>query len=159
MRISLGLCLIMFGAGCAHSPEKTSEASTAAQAQALSAKAAKSRDALDFPACAEQFRQAAEASKDADSQSDSFYNAARCAALAGTQPQAIELLKRAVQSGYYDPDTLQYDMELTSLHSVAGWQEVLSAESLTAPLASTTPIWRPTSPPSWRRCPKRRTRW
>jgi hypothetical protein len=128
MRIPLGACLAVWVVGCAHSSGKA--AAPAAQdglAQQLRSQAEKSYDALHFPACANQFRQAAEASTDADSRSESFYSAARCAALANDAAQGIELLKLALQSGYYDADTLQHDMELASLHSAAGWQEVVTS--------------------------------
>jgi hypothetical protein len=136
VRMSLGVCLIMLGTGCAHTAGKTLEeaASTqgpspeqAARARELSSQARKSYDALDFPACAEQYRQAAEASTDDFSRADSLYSAAGCASLAGEPPQALMLLKRSVQSGYYDADTLRHDPELSPLHSLAGWEEVVAA--------------------------------
>jgi len=128
MRITLGVCLVMLGAGCAHSPEKAQESTPqqAASAQELSSRADKAYDAQDFSACAELFRQAAEASTEDDARATSFYSAAGCSALAGNPSQALELLKRSVQSGYFDPDTLQHDPELASVHSLAGWQEVVA---------------------------------
>jgi len=128
MRIPLGACLAVWLVGCAHSAGKTAEPATQDRhAQQLRSQAEKSYDALNFPACASQYRQAAEASMDADSRSGSFYSAARCAALANDAAQSIELLKLAIQSGYYDADTLRYDMELASLHSAASWQEVVAS--------------------------------
>ena len=141
MRISLGVCLVALGAGCAHAPEQAREpapqqaASTAAPApaspqaanpQALSAQAEKSYYALDFPACTTQFSQAAEASTDDDSRSSAFYSAACCAALKGDASQALELLKRSVQHGYSDVGYLEADPELAPLHSLAGWSEVVA---------------------------------
>ncbi len=126
MRATLGVCLVMLVAGCAHAPEKAPESASpqAASSQELSSRADKAYDAQDFPACAELFRQAAEASPEDDARATALYSAAGCPALAGKPSQALELLKRSVQSGYFDPDTLQYDPELASVHSLAGWQEV-----------------------------------
>lgn len=122
MRISLGVLLIILGTGCAHSPGKASAASGAATP---SEQAEQSYKALNFPACAEQFRQAAESAPEGEERAESLYRAAGCAALAGQPSQALELLKRSVQSGYSDPDHLRFNPELTSLHSLAGWQEAL----------------------------------
>jgi hypothetical protein len=125
----------MLGVGCAHTAGKTHEEAGSAQgptpqqaerAQELTAQAEKSYRALDFPACAEQFRQAAEAAPDDASRADSLYSAAGCGSLAGEHSQAMELLKRSVQSGYFDADTLQFDPELRPLHALAGWQEVVA---------------------------------
>lgn len=129
MRISLGVCLAVLGAGCAHGPQKVQapEPTPAARAPELSAQAEKRYRALDFPACAEQFRQAAEASPEDDSRAESFYRAAGCAALADQPAQALALLKRSVQSGYADLDHLRYDPELASLHARPEWQELLAA--------------------------------
>ncbi|MFL5345486.1 MAG: HEAT repeat domain-containing protein [Hyalangium sp.] len=141
MRLALGAVLVVLGAGCAHSPEKAEPGPRqAARAQELSAQAEKSYRALDFPTCAEQFRQAAEASADADSRAESFYDAARCTALRGEAPQAIELLKRSVQSGYYDPDTFQFDPDLSSLHTVTGWDEVLAGAKANLAKAPNPPM-------------------
>jgi hypothetical protein len=127
MRLALGAGLVVLGAGCAHSPEKAAAASQpTAPAQELSTQANKSYRALDFTACSEQFRLAAEASTDEDSRAESFYDAARCTALKGDPSQAIALLKRSVQSGYYDPETLQFDPDLSSLQAAEGWEEVLA---------------------------------
>jgi hypothetical protein len=119
MRIVQGICLVLLGAGCAHRVP-------AASATALPELAEESYKALNFTACAEQFRLAAETGAD-DSRAESFYRAAGCAALAGDSSQALELLKRSAQSGYFDPDHLRFNPELTSLHSLAGWQEVLAS--------------------------------
>jgi hypothetical protein len=141
VRISLGVCLVVLGTGCAHAPEPTQEpaprqaASTPAPAPALQkaadpkellAQADKAYYALDFPGCTAQFRAAAEASTDDDSRSSAFYSAACCAALAGDSAQALEFLKRSVQAGYSDPAHLQADPELDPLHSLAGWAEVVA---------------------------------
>ncbi len=140
MRISLGICLVVLGTGCAHAPEPAPEpapqqtASAPAPAPApqkpadpreLQAQADKSYRALDFQGCTTQFRAAAEASTDDDSRSNAFYSAACCAALAGDSAQALELLKRTVQSGFYDAAHLQADPELAPLHSLPGWAEVV----------------------------------
>lgn len=122
MRISLGVCLVMLGAGCAHTPHQA----PAASATALPEQAEQSYKALNFPACAEQFQSAAETGAD-DSRAESFYRAAGCAALAGDPSQALELLKRSAQSGYFDLDHLRHNPELSSLHSLAGWQQVLAS--------------------------------
>ena len=141
MRISLGVCLVVLGTGCAHAPEPAREpapqqaASTPAPAPApqkaadpkeLQAQADKAYYALDFPGCTAQFRAAAEATTDDDSRSNAFYSAACCAALAGDSTQALELLKHSVQAGYSDPAYLQADPELNPLHSLAGWAEVVA---------------------------------
>jgi hypothetical protein len=136
MRIPLGVCLALC-VGCAHSSGETAEPATQdGRALELKAQAKKSYDALNFPACASQFRQAAEASTDADSRSESFYSAA----LANDAAQGIELLKLAIQSGYYDADTLQYDMGLASLHSAAGWQEVMASAKANLAKAPNPPL-------------------
>ena len=122
MRIVLGVCLVMLGAACAHSPHTA----PAASATALPEQAEQSYRALNFPACAEQFRLAAETGGD-DMRAESFYRAAGCSALAGAPTQALELLKRSAQSGYFDVDHLRLNPELASLHSLAGWQEVLTS--------------------------------
>ncbi|HVG63120.1 MAG TPA: HEAT repeat domain-containing protein [Hyalangium sp.] len=141
MRSSLGVCLAVWMVGCAHSAGKPAEpAAQDGRALELRSQAEKSYDALNFPACASQFRQAAEANTDADSRSESFYSAARCAALANDAAQGIELLKLAIQSGYYDADTLQYDMELASLHSAAGWQEVMASAKANLAKAPNPPL-------------------
>jgi hypothetical protein len=128
--------------GCAHAPDPVQEPAPrqaasapapaptpqkAADPKELSAQADKSYYALDFPACATLFRAAAEASTDDDSRSNFFYSAACCAALAGDSAQALELVKRSVQSGYYDAAYLQSDPELAPLHSLAGWAEVVAS--------------------------------
>ena len=142
MRFLLGVSLAAWVVGCAHSPGKTAEptAQQAERAQELVSQAEKSYEALDFPACTEQFRQAAEASTDADSRSESFYSAARCAALAGDASQGIELLKLALQSGFYDADKLQHDMELSALHSAAGWQEAMDSAKANLAKAPQPPL-------------------
>jgi hypothetical protein len=114
---------MVLGAGCAHSPEKVRPTSAAA----LPTQAEQSYKALNFPACTEQFRQAAEAGTDDEARAESLYRAAGCAALAGEPSQALELLKRSVQQGYFDVDHLRFNPELSSLHSLDGWQEVLAA--------------------------------
>jgi tetratricopeptide (TPR) repeat protein len=137
--MTLGVCLVMLGAGCAHAPEKPPEPAPpqveskpeptpqqTASADELSDQGYKAYAAMDFPTCAERYRQAAEASKDDTSRADAFYGAACCATLAGDTAQGLELVKRAVQSGYYDVDYLQVEPELLALHSLPGWQEVLS---------------------------------
>lgn len=139
MRISLAVSLVVLGVGCAHAPEQVQEPAPqqavstlapatqkAADPKALSEQANQSYEALNFPACAEQFRQAAEAQTDDESRSGSFYSAACCASLAGDTSKALELMKRSVQSGYFDADYAQADPELFPLHSLPGWQEVLS---------------------------------
>lgn len=142
MRFLLRVCLAVCVVGCAHSPGKTGEPAPqqAARAQELLSQAEKSYEATDFPACTDRFRQAAEASTDADSRSESFYRAARCAAMAGDASQGIALLKLALQSGYYDADTLQYDMELSSLHSAASWQEVVASAKVNLAKAPQPPL-------------------
>jgi hypothetical protein len=112
----------MLGTGCAHS-SATAPSPTGATP---SEQAEQSYRALNFPACADQFRQAAQSAPEGEERAESFYRAAGCAALAGKSSQALELLRRSIQSGYYDADHLRFNPELTSLHSLAGWQEVLS---------------------------------
>src|SRR5262245_2205383 len=128
MRISLAICWVALSAGCAHSPEKAREPATqpGTNSEALSRQASKSYEALDFPACVEQFRQAAEATQEQEARGESFYMASRCAALANQPSQAMELLKRAVQSGYFEPDMIQYCWDLSTLQAQPGWQEVLA---------------------------------
>ncbi|MBN1206244.1 MAG: hypothetical protein JXB05_15110 [Myxococcaceae bacterium] len=139
MRIALGVCLVMLGAGCAHAPEKPLEPAPqqaestpapaprqAESAQELSDQGHKAYTALDFRTCAERYLQAAEASTDDTSRADAFYGAACCATLAGDSAQGLEVMRRAVQSGYYDVDHLQTDPELLPLHALPGWQEVIA---------------------------------
>jgi hypothetical protein len=137
MRNMFGVCLVMVGAGCAHSPEKASQA---ASPQELSSRADKAYDAQDFSACANLFRQAAEASTEDDARATAFYSAAGCSALAGNPSQALELLKRSVQSGYFDPDTLLHDPELVSVHALAGWQEVVADAQANLAKAPSPPL-------------------
>ncbi|HEX8538991.1 MAG TPA: hypothetical protein VF664_16090 [Cystobacter sp.] len=126
MRIVLGVCLSMFAAGCAHTGKTSApNAPGASSATELNQQARQAYNALDFPACAEQFRQAAESSPD-DSRAEPFYRAAGCAALAGEHARALELLERSVQSGYAHLDHLRFNPELSSLHALPGWQKVLA---------------------------------
>jgi hypothetical protein len=142
MRTVLGVFLFVLGAGCAHAPEKTERVEEpaaqqtasapapaprmAADPQELSRKADAAYKELNFPACAEHFRQAAEAHTDEASRADAFYGAACCASLAGDHAKAVGYLERAVQSGYVDVGYLQTDPELSPLHSLPGWKAVVA---------------------------------
>ncbi|KFE68029.1 hypothetical protein [Hyalangium minutum] len=142
MKLLQGIALVILGASCAHTPEKASpaESSPADRAQALSSQADKAYSAQDFSGCAELFRQAAEASTEDDPRATAFYSAAGCSALAGNPTQALELLRRSVQSGYFDPDTLQHDPELVSVHALPGWQEVVAGAQANLAKAPSPPL-------------------
>ena len=165
MRIaSLGVCLAVWSAGCAHAPEQaqppappqaTSPSAAPApapalDAQALSAQADKSYYALDFPACTAQFQQAAEASTDDESRSGAFYSAACCASLKGDTSQALELLKRSVQHGYANVGYLEADPELAPLRALPGWSEVVAGAQANLAKLPRPPRPSPRSPPSTR---------
>lgn len=142
MRILLGTGLVILGVSCAHSPEKASldESSQASRTQVLSSQADKAYNAQDFSGCAELFHQAAEASTEDDPRATAFYSAAGCSALAGNPTQALEFLKRSVQSGYFDPDTLKLDPELAPVHALAGWEDVVAGAQANLAKAPSPPL-------------------
>jgi len=59
-----------------------------------------------------------------DGDSDSLYNAACCAALAGNESDAVKLLRRAVAAGYSDGNHLMRDSDLESIHDRDDVQEL-----------------------------------
>lgn len=105
------------GEGCAHSSNGagTLTPGQGATAQQLSAKAQQGNEALDFDSCADGFKAAAEVETDAAKRAESFYRAAGCASLAGHLDAAVTMVKRAVQSGYFNAAHLQYNAELVAL--------------------------------------------
>ncbi|MBZ4374862.1 hypothetical protein [Corallococcus sp. AS-1-6] len=123
MRVVMALTVVALGAGCAHAPKP---ADPAARAQQLSAEAEQAYAALDFERCAERFRASGEAAGEGPDRAESFYRAAGCASLAGHTDAAVEVLKRAVQGGYYDADHLEYDLELAALHALPAWGGIVA---------------------------------
>ena len=123
MRFVMALGVVALGAGCAHAPKP---ADPAARAQQLSAEAEQAYDALDFERCEERFRASGEASAEGPDRAESFYRAAGCASLAGHADAAVEVLKRAVQGGYYDADHLEYNPELAALHALPAWSGIVA---------------------------------
>ncbi|MFP2905764.1 hypothetical protein ACLESD_12045 [Pyxidicoccus sp. 3LFB2] len=128
MNKSMAVWLVLWGVGCAHAPKSAGDAETkpTADTGALSARAEASYAALDFAACAEQFRESAGPCADDDCRATAFYRAAGCAALGGDASQAMGLLTRAADSGYLDLDHLRFNPELASLHAHADWSAVVA---------------------------------
>ncbi|NRD58433.1 HEAT repeat domain-containing protein [Corallococcus exiguus] len=123
MRFVMALGVVALGAGCAHAPKP---ADPAARAQQLSAEAEQAYEALDFERCAERFRASGEASGEGPDRADSLYRAAGCASLAGHTDAAVEVLKQAVQGGYFDADHLEYNPELAALHTLPAWSGIVA---------------------------------
>ncbi|NNC14797.1 HEAT repeat domain-containing protein [Corallococcus exiguus] len=123
MRFVMALGVVALGAGCAHAPKP---ADPAARAQQLSADAEQAYEALDFERCAERFRASGEASGEGPDRADSLYRAAGCASLAGHTDAAVEVLKQAVQGGYFDADHLEYNPELAALHTLPAWSGIVA---------------------------------
>ncbi|WP_147450032.1 hypothetical protein [Corallococcus carmarthensis] len=128
MRFVMALGVVALGAGCAHSPRAADAAAPdpASRARQLSAEAEQAYDSLDFERCAERFRASGEVAGEGPDRSESFYRAAGCASLAGHADAAVEVLKRAVQAGYYDADHLEYDPELAALHPLPAWSGIVA---------------------------------
>ena len=128
MRKSLGAWVLVLGTACAHVPEKPPKpvAGTSESAQALLDRAEAAYKARDYPGCAGLYLQREGRCEDDDCRAESLYEAASCTALAGQPPQALELVKGAVQRGYFNADHLRLDPELSSLHALPGWGEVLA---------------------------------
>ncbi|MBK9968286.1 MAG: tetratricopeptide repeat protein [Holophagales bacterium] len=62
----------------------------------------------------------------------SLYNAACARALAGQKPEALDLLQRALDSGFDDPDQLREDDDLDSLRAEPRFRQLVTdAEELT----------------------------
>lgn len=128
MRWMMALSMVALGAGCAHS-SKTVAASGPAEGsrvESLTAEAEKAYGALDFTRCAEGFRMSAEAHPAGMERAEALYRAAGCKSLAGNTQAALEALKLAVQSGYFDVDHLQHNPELASLHTQAPWEGIVA---------------------------------
>ncbi|MFP2900320.1 HEAT repeat domain-containing protein [Corallococcus sp. 4LFB] len=123
MRFVMALSVVALGAGCAHSPKP---AGSAPSAQQLSAEAEQAYASLDFERCAERFRASGEADVEGPDRAESLYRAAGCAALAGHADAAVDVLKRAVQGGYYDADHLEYNPELAALHPLPAWSGIVA---------------------------------
>ncbi|NOK08172.1 HEAT repeat domain-containing protein [Corallococcus exercitus] len=123
MRFVMSLGVVALGAGCAHAPKP---ADPAARAQQLSAEAEQAYKALDFERCAERFQAAGEADAEGPDRAESLYRAAGCASLAGHADAAVDVLKRAVQGGYYDADHLEYNPELAALHALPAWSGIVA---------------------------------
>ncbi|WP_375758220.1 hypothetical protein [Corallococcus exercitus] len=128
MRFVMALGVVALGAGCAHSPRTAgpAEPDLASRARQLSAEAEQAYDSLDFERCAERFRASGEADVEGPDRAESFYRSAGCASLAGHTDAAVEVLKRAVQGGYYDADHLEYDPELAALHPLPAWSGIVA---------------------------------
>ncbi|NOK34190.1 hypothetical protein HMI49_13390 [Corallococcus exercitus] len=128
MRLVMALGVVALGTGCAHAPRTAgpAEPDLASRARQLTAEAEQAYDALDFERCAERFRASGEAHEEGPDRVESFYRAAGCASLAGHADAAVEVLKRAVQGGYYDADHLEYDPELAALHPLPAWSGIVA---------------------------------
>lgn len=128
MRFAMVLGLVALGTSCAHSPPAAgaSGPGQGSAVQRLTEEAEQAYGALDFDSCARAFRASAEVDPDADARAESYYRAAGCASLAGHADAAVEVLKRAVQGGYFDADHLQYNPELLTLHSLAAWEGIVA---------------------------------
>jgi hypothetical protein len=128
MRFMMALGVVALGAGCAHSPKGPDAAGPepVSRARQLSDDAQRAYTALDFGRCEAGFRASAEADSDEGERAESFYRAAGCAALAGHADAAVVVLKRALDSGYFDADHLEYNPELQPLHGLAPWREVVA---------------------------------
>ncbi|NPC45946.1 hypothetical protein D7X99_12670 [Corallococcus sp. AB032C] len=123
MRFVMALGVVALGAGCAHAPKPPDPA---ARAQRLSAEAEQAYEALDFERCAERFRASGEANGEGPDRAESLYRAAGCASLAGHTDAAVEVLKQAVQGGYFDADHLEYNPELAALHALPAWSGIVA---------------------------------
>ncbi|RKH90110.1 hypothetical protein D7Y21_07915 [Corallococcus sp. AB045] len=123
MRFMMALGVVALGAGCAHAPKP---ADPAARAQQLSEEADQAYKALDFERCAERFQAAGDANAEGPDRAEFLYRAAGCASLAGHADAAVDVLKRAVQGGYYDADHLEYNPELAALHALPAWSGIVA---------------------------------
>ncbi|NBD13865.1 hypothetical protein [Corallococcus silvisoli] len=128
MRFVMVLGMVAVGTGCAHAPSAVGEGGPgqASAVQRLTKEAEQAYKALDFDGCARAFRASAEVDTDVGARAESYYRSAGCASLAGHADAAVEVLKRAVQGGYFDADHLQYNPELVSLHSLAAWEGIVA---------------------------------
>ncbi|MBN9686452.1 MULTISPECIES: hypothetical protein [unclassified Corallococcus] len=124
MRFVMALGLVALGAGCAHGPKPADD--PAARARQLSAEADQAYKALEFERCAERFQAAGEADAEGPDRAESLYRAAGCASLAGHVDAAVDVLKRAVQGGYFDADHLEYNPELAALHALPAWSGIVA---------------------------------
>ncbi|NOJ92838.1 hypothetical protein HMI51_07815 [Corallococcus coralloides] len=124
MRFVMALGVVALGAGCAHAPKPADD--PAARAQQLSEEADQAYKALDFERCAERFQAAGEANAEGPDRAEFLYRAAGCASLAGHADAAVDVLKRAVQGGYYDADHLEYNPELAALHALPAWSGIVA---------------------------------
>ncbi|AKQ63233.1 hypothetical protein A176_000145 [Myxococcus hansupus] len=142
----MALGAVAFGAGCAHSSNGNNALTPGqgATAQELSAKAQQAYEALDFNTCADGFKAAAEVATDAEERAESFYRAAGCASLAGHLDAAVPLVKRAVQSGYFDAAHLQYNPELAALHAQPDWEAIVTGAQANLAKAPEAPFPVPT---------------
>ncbi len=83
----------------------------------------------DYDRAARAFVAAAEAGV---REGTSLYNAACARALAGQKPEALDLLQRALDSGFDDPDQLRDDDDLDSLRAEPRFRQLVTdAEELT----------------------------
>ncbi|WP_257461640.1 HEAT repeat domain-containing protein [Archangium lipolyticum] len=121
--LACAVAVALLGPGCAHAP---APAVAPADANALRQQAEAAYFALDFPRCAGSYRASADASQEAASRAELLYSAACCASLAGVSQEGLGLLRRAVQEGYAQADTLAHDPELRPLHALEGWDAVLA---------------------------------
>ncbi|CAM3653835.1 hypothetical protein [Corallococcus soli] len=142
-RIGMTLCMALLGTGCAHSP-KVPGPEQGSRSESLAAAAEKAYRALEFPRCAEDFRAAAEADPDGATRAESLYRAAGCDALAGDTHAAVEVLKRAVQGGYFNADHLQYNPELEPLRAQADWDGLVAQARANLAKAAEPPFPVPT---------------
>ncbi|GHH00424.1 HEAT repeat domain-containing protein [Comamonas sp. JC664] len=146
MRFLMALGAVALGVGCAHSSNGvgTPTPGQGATAQQLSAKAEKAYEALEFDSCADGFKAAAEVETDAAERAESFYRAAGCASLAGHLDAALTMVKRAVQSGYFDAVHLQYNPELVALHAQPDWEALVTEAQANLAKAPEAPFPVPT---------------
>lgn len=106
---------------------------TADDPNALAQKAMKAYQDKHYAASADAFAAAIDAGLDGPV---IFYNAACASALAGRPDPAFDFLRRAVDAGYLDLDSMQRDRDLESLHPLPRWTDLLAYAGKTKAMQS-----------------------
>ena len=83
-------------------------------------------DAEDWPACAELYVQASDASRWGPNMT-ALYNAACCHALGGDVDGAFTVLERAREAGFRNAELVERDADLSALHEDTRWPEFTAA--------------------------------
>ncbi|MCU1280626.1 MAG: hypothetical protein JWM53_4172 [bacterium] len=99
---------------------------TSAPAWADAKQADAAYEAKQFARCGELYQAAATAAR-GEAAVDPWYNAACCWASDAKADKAFAALEQAVGAGFRDPDHLQADTDLTSLHADARWPKLVRA--------------------------------